>query len=195
MSNPLEPVDAWVADALREMHREEELTQQDAARILGSEDAEASDEAISPAEAMRMLGGTPKEQIAAAAQPRRNRRRDLEHAKETLGVERPPRGVNTPFTRRMYFRFEWRYKAIAQCHRVQDQMRIVAYLEEHLTGRETDVPVEVAEAVQRLVDRSRKHSREWIPPTSSRQQYENLAQAYRQYKATQHGDRERPGDT
>lgn len=174
-----DPVDAWVAEALREVRREEELTQEEAVRALSLEGATATSDEVSPADIARIFGET-------AARPARNtRQQDLQRAKEVLGVEGPPQGMKSPWKLRMYYRTVWRYKAIAQCRRVQDQMRIVAYLEERLTGKETELPVDVAEAVQKLVEHSRKHPLEWIPPTSSRQQYEHLADAYRRYKAKQ----------
>lgn len=182
-----DPVDAWVVEALREVRREEELTQEDAARALGIEEAGAAGEEVSPADAVRMLGGTPNEQLAAAQPGRRNRRRDLERAQEALGAEQLPRNVNSPFKRMMYFLGPWRYQFMSHCHRVQDQMRIVAYLEDTLTGKETEIPAEVAETVRKLVEHSRRQTRGFIPPVSSRQQYESLARAYRQHKAQQQG--------
>jgi hypothetical protein len=181
MADPGEPVEDWVAEALREAEADKpkELTRDEASRQLNAEPGEPTREP-SPADAVRALGGTPNDQMAAAHPGRKDPRRNLDRAMDELNIERPPPGMRTPFRQVMYYRTQWRYRAIAQCHREEDQERIVAYLEENLTGKEAEIPTEVAESVQRLIERSRSQSLGYLPPVSAMQQYMALAKRYHQ---------------
>lgn len=160
MTDEPEPLDQWVADALREMEKSSELSSADAAAIL--------------------TGGLPEQSAVTGPLPRKNRRQAFEEAQRELGDDpAEAREREKQEEKRAWLATEWRYLVLSKLGRNKERARLVALLESNLDGTEIQLPTWISQAVGRIIEFDNRQPPQPHPAASSEELYNKLADAFR----------------
>ncbi|MFE3786040.1 hypothetical protein ACFXPA_48590 [Amycolatopsis sp. NPDC059090] len=129
-----------------------------------------ADSGFGAADAVRALGGTTPETAAAgrANRPAGRQQRDRRRAED----------------KRQWLAGEWRYQVLARCRRRKEQARLVALLEDNLTGTESELPPWIDDSVRNILAYAERQPPDVNPAVPPRVLYHHLAAQWRRSQET-----------